>query len=166
MCRSNSLDQKMERGTYVLIIHVPRERELKIGRLGSKRVPEGYYLYTGSAMGRGAQSLTGRISRHLSRDKRKRWHIDFLLGEEDVRVIDVLAIQSTTDGECKVNRYLKKRLEAEIKIFGFGSSDCRRGCGSHLLYLGEEEEKVEHAVKAVRELGGRRIEVKPYKKEI
>ena len=60
----------MSKGTYSLLICLPEEKEIVVG--GRKAsFPAGYYVYVGSAMG----GLDQRIRRHLSREKRKRWHI-------------------------------------------------------------------------------------------
>ncbi len=112
--------------TYQLHIIVARPRILRIGRLGTFRFPAGRYLYTGSAR----RSLLARVRRHLSQDKKRRWHIDYLLSAHAVKVIDVIL---TSDGECPFNR----RAVGEIIVPGFGASDCRARCGSHLTFLGE-----------------------------
>ncbi len=124
-----------EKGIYTLLIHVPTEREVEIGSLGVKRLKDGYYLYTGSALGKGALSLRGRIRRHMGERKRLRWHIDYLLSEGDVKVIGVIAAETDERLECKINQALKAGMKTAIPIPGFGSSDCRAGCESHLLYL-------------------------------
>ena len=124
---------------YVLVIFVPSERRIEVGRLGILGFQSGYYAYTGSAIGRGALSLGGRISRHLRKEKKKRWHIDFLLANEDVKVVSALIAPTNEKVECKINKYLQREVRAKIAIPNFGSSDCRDGCGSHLLYLGSDE---------------------------
>jgi len=127
---------KGTRGVYTLIIFVPSVMTLKIGGLGERKIERGYYAYTGSAMGNGSSSLAGRISRHLKKNKRERWHIDYLLNSEDVKIKAVLVMVTERRMECEINQHLMSRLEAGIPILNFGSSDCRMGCRSHLLYLG------------------------------
>ena len=107
--------------TYQLHIAIARPRILTIGRLGTFRFPAGRYVYTGSAR----RNLVARVRRHLSRDKKLRWHIDYLLAARGVRVVDVTL---SSDGECAQNR----RVVGEIIVPGFGASDCRAHCGSHL----------------------------------
>jgi len=109
-----------KKGVYTLVILLAAHKDISIGRLGTHQLPEGCYLYTGSALGKGALSLEGRISRHLRTTKKKKWHIDYLLADDETEVRAVIAAGM---------------LKAKIVMRGFGSSDCRKGCGSHLLYL-------------------------------
>lgn len=140
-----------EKGVYVLLIFVPFERSIDVGGLGVRRFQNGYYAYTGSALGRGALSLKGRIRRHLRKEKRKRWHVDFLLADEDIMVVSVLIIPTEKSMECEVNKYLCDVMNAKVVVPNFGSSDCRQGCGSHLLYLGGDEEILDRTVGLLRE---------------
>jgi Uri superfamily endonuclease len=125
-------------GIYTLIIFLSREICLNVGKLGQHRFPKGYYTYTGSALGKGASSLKRRISRHLQKKKRNFWHIDFLLANENATVTAVAAAQTNEKLECNLNSYIKMEGEAKILVKGFGASDCKENCESHLLYLGEE----------------------------
>jgi len=97
---------------------------LEIGKLGWFEIPAGLYVYTGSAK----RNPEARIARHLSREKRLRWHIDYLLAAPDCRVVEVLR---HAEAECEVNR----RTAGRILVPRFGASDCRAGCGSHLKRL-------------------------------
>jgi len=126
-------------GIYVLLLLVSREVTLTIGKLGKQRFPRGHYFYTGSALGKGATSLKHRISRHLRKEKRKFWHIDYLLADENVSVEAVIAAETNENMECKTNQHLKTIMGAEVPVKGFGASDCRKNCGSHLLYFPEIE---------------------------
>ena len=131
-------------GTYTLAILVPAETRIDVGALGTRNFSRGYYAYTGTAFGKNAQSLAGRILRHLRRDKKKkRWHIDYLLAANNVEVISVVVAYTKEKMECEINQHLKDRLQATIPVRGFGSSDCRKKCGSHLLYLGLGENVAE-----------------------
>lgn len=81
-------------------------------------------MYTGSAR----RHLQARIARHLRRDKPLRWHIDYLLTAPEVRV---MAVMQSAEAECALNQ----RQVGEIVVPGFGATDCRAGCGSHLKRL-------------------------------
>ena len=129
------------KGVYTLLIFVPEEICLNVGSLGMQRFPKGYYAYTGSALGRGASSLNIRVQRHSRKAKTKFWHIDYLLAHEDVLITSVLTAQTDENMECETNSRIKHGLDAEILIEGFGSSDCRQNCRSHLLFLGEKNVK-------------------------
>lgn len=110
--------------TYQLLIEVKAMVQISVGRLGLCRFPAGRYIYTGSAK----RNLEARIARHLSREKRLHWHIDYLLLHPAVIVADVRRFY---DGECELNRH----TPGDIPVAGFGASDCRAGCGSHLKFL-------------------------------
>jgi Uri superfamily endonuclease len=125
------------KGIYTLILFLSKEVSLKVGKLGKKSFLEGYYTYTGSALGKGATSLRPRIARHLRKTKRLFWHIDYLLANENVSVKAVVASETNKDLECTLNNNIKKMRGAKIQVKGFGASDCRKNCGSHLLYFPE-----------------------------
>lgn len=111
--------------TYQLIISIARRTRIAVGRLGVVELPAGRYVYTGSAK----RGLAARVARHLSRNKRLRWHIDYLLAARGVRVE---AVRYSRRAECDANR-----LAGGVDLVaGFGSSDCHAGCGSHLKHLG------------------------------
>ncbi len=133
-----SLKTLPTRGIYTLIMFLPNETCLNVGKLGFCRFLGGYYAYTGSAMGTGASSLNGRISRHSRKNKRKFWHIDFLLADENTTLTGVVAAQTSMKLECEMNRYIKETGKAKIPVLGFGASDCRKNCGSHLLHFEED----------------------------
>jgi len=126
------------KGIYTLIIFLSREICVNVGKLGQQKFPKGYYTYTGSALGKGSSSLRHRISRHLQKEKRNFWHIDFLLANENATVKAVVAAETNEKLECNLNRYIKGKGGAKILVKRFGASDCRENCESHLLYFGEE----------------------------
>jgi len=79
----------MEKGTYALVMSLKGEVAIVVGRLVMKgktfagseiTFPPGYYVYFGSAHG----GLSARVSRHLKREKRLHWHIDYLTRFADV----------------------------------------------------------------------------------
>ncbi|MDH5449293.1 MAG: GIY-YIG nuclease family protein [Candidatus Bathyarchaeota archaeon] len=125
-------------GVYTLILFLLRETSLKIGALGTRRFPKGYYTYTGSALGLGSSSLKHRVLRHLKKKKRRFWHIDYLLGHKNVYLTGLVAAATDTRAECKINRYIKIKENGKIPVSHFGASDCKKNCGSHLLYFGQE----------------------------
>jgi len=116
-------------GLYALIIEVPSTIGAKIGSLGVKRFTAGCYVYLGSAKGPGG--LAARISRHVSREKKLRWHIDYLL-TSGASVHAVVYAEEHVRPECILTPLLEE-LGFTHPVEGFGSSDCRRGCRSHLL---------------------------------
>jgi Uri superfamily endonuclease len=112
--------------TYQLEIELAAPARITIGRLGVYEFPAGRYIYTGSAK----RNQEARIARHLQRDKRLHWHIDYLLAVPSTRVA---AVERFAELECAVNA----RTAGKVLVPCFGASDCRAGCGSHLKFLGE-----------------------------
>jgi len=101
--------------------------------------------------------LEGRISRHLEKNKKKSWHIDFLLADKDVEVIFALIAPINERMECEINQYLQEKMHSKVPIPKFGSSDCKRGCKSHLFYLGRNEDVVEKVIKLYKEKVGDKL---------
>ena len=119
---------KGKSGTYILVIKVPESITISVGKLSKTPLTfsKGYYLYCGSALGK--NGLYNRVKRHLSQEKKKRWHIDYLL--EQGKVTDVIFDTEPVRKECL---YALNYLESGLSpITGFGSSDCN--CISHLFF--------------------------------
>lgn len=141
------------KGIYTLIVFLSNDTQLKVGKLGIQTFPAGYYTYTGSALGKGASSLKQRVTRHLKKQKRKFWHIDFLLAHENATIITIIAVQTSRKLECKMNQYIRERLKTKIPVVGFGASDCKENCKSHLLFfydIAKEKVLVKKIVKCTR----------------
>jgi len=112
-----------DRGCYLLLLKLARDRRVRIGRLGRFTFRKGTYVYVGSAQ----RGLEARLARHLRRRKRFHWHIDYLRAACG-RVVG-LPIRSFQRQECDVARAMAALLEPGPA--GFGSSDCR--CPTHLF---------------------------------
>jgi Uri superfamily endonuclease len=132
-----SISELSTTGVYTLLIHASKEATLTVGKLGTQIFSEGYYTYTGSALGKGATGLKHRIARHLKKNKQKFWHIDYLLANQNVSIEAAVAAETAKKMECTINGYLKNLKGAKVPIYGFGASDCRKNCKSHLLYFPE-----------------------------
>lgn len=111
-------------GIYLLLVKVNKNVTIDVGALGRTNFEKGFYAYVGSAQ----KGLTNRIRRHIKRRKRKFWHIDYLLDNENVEVARVFYKKSERAWECKLASAL---CEIGFPVAGFGSSDC--GCKSHLF---------------------------------
>lgn len=107
-----------------MLIEVARPVRVTIGRFGSIRFAAGRYIYTGSAR----RNFEARVARHLRQEKTLRWHIDYLLAAPGVRVAGV---RRYVEDECTINR----TTPGSVPLPGFGASDCRAGCGSHLKLI-------------------------------
>jgi len=115
-----------EYGTYVLVLQLTRYRIVRVGSLGRIRLARGYYAYVGSAR----RHMRSRVARHFAREKKKRWHIDWLTTQSGVVPIAV-ASTMLTGLECRIAAALSSR--ADLRVSGFGCSDCK--CESHLFYF-------------------------------
>lgn len=116
------------RGTYVLCISLGSDKELSVGALGELLFEAGTYCYIGSAMG----GLDQRVSRHISREKKVRWHIDRLTLAADL----VTAYESYPDyiPECELASLARSSGMVPCAR-GFGCSDC--SCDTHLFMVTE-----------------------------
>ncbi len=110
--------------SYSLFILVEKSQIITVGRLGRFEFIPGNYIYSGSAR----RNLLARVNRHLKKQKKLRWHIDYLLSAPTVDIVKVVV---STISECD----LVAAGGGSIIVPGFGASDCRSGCGSHLRIL-------------------------------
>lgn len=118
----------MNSGSYHILLKIKREKELEIGYLGRQKFQKGYYFYTGSAK----KNLIQRIERHIRKEKKLRWHIDYLLNSDDVEIIDIFLFYSHLSEECDRNREVFELQGSSQPCKHFGSSDCSK-CSSHLV---------------------------------
>jgi Uri superfamily endonuclease len=89
----------------------------------------GYYFYFGSAKGSGG--LQARLLRHISMEKKKFWHIDYLRPYMDF-VAAVFTMQ--TNQECVWCQKIQENDAFNVPVQRFGASDCYSSCKAHLLY--------------------------------
>ncbi len=112
----------------------------RIGSLGVIGFRKGLYLYVGSAK-RGYS----RVRRHLSKEKKLRWHIDYLTIRSDVEVEKVYLVEVEEDvGENNIVSLLIKE-GAPVTIKGFGSSDDKFS-QTHLLGPFKSEEEINRII--------------------
>jgi Uri superfamily endonuclease len=116
-------------GTYALHLRLSEGQLIQIGRLGVFSFPAVDYAYLGSAFGPGG--IRARLGRHLYGSGKLHWHIDYLRSAAQIQGF----WYSTTSHnlECQLSRDLALLPEAFIPVPGFGASDCRTGCKSHLI---------------------------------
>lgn len=117
------------KGTYVLLLELPRSTKVQVGSLGELDFQRGAYSYVGSAL----NGLEGRVKRHLREDKKFHWHIDYFL--ESAKVTDVIFAECKQRRECDIAKNLANKFSM---IKDFGSSDC--DCESHLFYSSDINE--------------------------
>ena len=117
-----------DRGSYLLILNLKRNRKIDVGKLGKVHFRKGFYVYVGSAMA----NLSQRMARHRRVRKHHHWHIDELRAVAEFH--SVLAIRSSDRLECEL-------ADAVSGIAGwsvprFGSTDC--SCKTHLFGMASD----------------------------
>ena len=121
-------------GCYSLIINLKRNKTIRVGKLGEAVFPAGTYVYTGRAM----KGLRTRLKRHCVKIKKIHWHIDHLLALPDARIKRMILYPAAPGQECRQNKRIAARPGAAVILKNFGASDCKSGCGSHLLYFAKD----------------------------
>ncbi len=116
-------------GQYVLLLLLPIDQQLTIGKLGEFIFPAGWYTYVGSAFGAGG--LMGRLKHHLKPVQKPHWHIDYFRQAAEVKEIWL-----SPDTEKREQAWVDLMLAipgAIVPVDGFGASDSSRD--SHLIYF-------------------------------
>lgn len=79
-------------------------------------------------------NLEKRILRHLKREKKRHWHLDFITTSELFEPLEVWIFRGKRF-ECELAETLSKN--GNEPVLGFGSTDC--SCKSHLFRLNSLE---------------------------
>jgi Uri superfamily endonuclease len=139
------------KGTYILVISVVDDLNVKIGCLGRYELKKGIYVYVGSARGPGG--LKARIYRHLKLNKKVRWHIDYLTVNPKVKIKAVFYLKSKALLEAAIAKKLFNNDLFEGVIKGFGCTD-KRNSYTHLYKLksiGSIEELIRKLMRIARD---------------
>ena len=123
-----------------MVIKISEDLKIRVGRLGEVSFKEGDYIYIGSAKG----CLEARLRRHLRKDKKIYWHIDYLLKNKKTKILQIWIIDKKM--ECQTAEVFCQDTTTEIIKKGFGSSDCK--CVSHLFYI-KNKERTEKILKEI-----------------
>ena len=115
-------------GSYALILQAEKLLHIQVGKLGNMKLAPGFYLYFGSARGPGG--VKARVNRHLRKQKKLHWHIDYLTTR--IPVLDVWYSYAPFRDECSWAEMGIRWTNEQLPCSGFGSSDCR--CDAHLVY--------------------------------
>ena len=129
---SNRKQSKKKIGVYCLILYLPKNKTMQIGKLGKIEFKKGYYCYVGSAF----NNLDKRINRHRkttrNSSKKLKWHIDYL--REHCRIINVFYVvvdKKQNNLEDVLSNKIKEISNTSIDKFGASDSKCK----SHLHYF-------------------------------
>ncbi len=129
---------------YLLLIFLNKSREINVGSLGEIYFKKGYYVYVGSAPN------WARIRRHLRKEKKIFWHIDYFLKYAEIK--EVFFINKNKEWEDKVAFYLKNFF---VDVPRFGASDSKT---SHLFFV---DKNLFYSV--IRKLNFMKIDLNIYK---
>jgi len=107
-------------GTYVLILKVSDNILLR-----QWKIKKGFFAYVGSAK----NGLSKRLSRHLKKEKKLFWHIDYLLDEKEVEIYKIYV--SKRQIEKVVAKFFERLYNP---ILGFGNGD-NKSVKGHLFKI-------------------------------
>jgi len=107
-------------GTYVLILKVSDNILLR-----HWKIKKGFFAYVGSAK----NGLSKRLSRHLKKEKKLFWHIDYLLDEKEVEIYKIYV--SKRQIEKVVAKFFERLYNP---ILGFGNGD-NKSVKGHLFKI-------------------------------
>lgn len=130
------------KGGYVLVMELEKGQEISVGSLGRSYFPAGFYAYCGSALA----GFKARLNRHLTKNKKSKWHIDYLVHEAEIR--ETILCQTEKRLECLLSQALGGEL---TYIPDFGCSDCH--CKSHLFFSTDKDSLVETIIASITKLG-------------
>ncbi|WP_236725602.1 GIY-YIG nuclease family protein [Candidatus Reidiella endopervernicosa] len=124
-------------GAYRLTLQLDQAATITVGRLGSFAFKAGQYAYIGSAK----RALSKRVARHQRLAAKKsgklHWHIDYLMSHPDCHMIKQELFEAGK--ECEISAAMARRRGVTIPVEGFGATDCRAGCKTHLYKLPERK---------------------------
>lgn len=110
--------------TYRLFIHLPVDQTITVGKLGTFLFKKGVYIYVGSAK----KNIVHRMKRHLTKEKKNRWHIDYVREHGDLFYYETFENKE----ECALANETIHTFNGQCPYQKLGSSDCH--CYSHLIY--------------------------------
>jgi Uri superfamily endonuclease len=139
------------KGVYALVIKILDDMKIDIGVKKDLQFHKGYYIYVGSAQGKGSTSLENRLKRHFSKTKKMHWHIDYLLNSH-VNLEGAIYAFTENNLECTLAQELNRTIDFQWELKGFGASDCKLNCDSHLLRMMTQNDLYEVIDKTFQEI--------------
>ena len=118
-----------QKGNYILVLKINKNVLVALPRFGKIELSAGIYFYCGSAHGNGG--IRSRVKRHLKNNATKVWHIDHI--KSYMQVSEIWFQIDAANRECQFSQFLVNQKFSQIPIIGFGASDCKSRCGSHLI---------------------------------
>ncbi len=121
-------------GAYVLLLGLRKKRTVARPIRNARILGPGWYLYAGSARGRGG--IAARLAHHFRGRKGGHWHIDQLTPHAAARA----AFAVPGGDECDLICTLLASFAFDVAVTRFGASDCPV-CPSHLLIWRAPEDR-------------------------
>ncbi|MCK9224893.1 MAG: GIY-YIG nuclease family protein [Candidatus Muirbacterium halophilum] len=115
---------------YIILLENKKNVSKNIGKKGIFLFSPGYYIYIGSAK----KNPMARIERHLKKEKKLFWHIDYITSFMEIR--KVLLFRFVEFTECELAQNIFNEFKVEFPGKGLGSSDCK--CYSHFAKINEK----------------------------
>jgi len=116
----------MDRGSYLLVLYNNKPFAKEIGSLGEREFKKGYYVYAGSAL----RGMKSRIRRHLGKNKKRHWHLDYI-SPGCMKIVKIYRVRRKERIEVLLTRGLMDICDDYIP--GFGASDT--SMDSHFFYF-------------------------------
>jgi len=88
--------------------------------------------------------LENRIARHFRSEKTIHWHIDHLL-KSDTKIRSSIWSESSEPVECDIAKSIEQMDDIYLGPKGFGASDCKNKCFTH-LYQSKIESGLEEKI--------------------
>ncbi|MCJ7698305.1 MAG: GIY-YIG nuclease family protein [Thermoplasmata archaeon] len=92
------------KGTYLLLMTLPKDTSVMVGKQGLLHFKKGCYAYVGSAL----SGLDQRIQRHLRTDKKIHWNIDYLLPFTEI--VEIFFKENNRREECRLAQLLERNF--------------------------------------------------------
>jgi len=120
----------IEKGIYILEIYLKFPVKIDHEKFSKFKLKKGYYYYVGSAQ----KKLSSRLFRHLKKEKKIYWHIDYLTVNiaASIKKIYILP-EANKNNECNMVALIIANKLGVNSLPGFGNSDCNK-CKTHLIY--------------------------------
>lgn len=115
------------KGTYILILYLPKDENLNIGKIGCFSFESGFYAYIGSAFGPGG--IGARLKHHLSPSRNPNWHIDYFKAVAEIR--EIWFIEGERYFEHLLANILQNMKGVSVPVRNFGATDC--SCKAHFF---------------------------------
>ncbi|MCD6428991.1 MAG: GIY-YIG nuclease family protein [Desulfurococcales archaeon] len=121
------MDRKVRASvSYVLVISILKGISANIKSLGTVTFKPGTYIYIGSA---NVKNPLARVLRHFKKNKKIKWHIDYLTAAPETRIMTAIVCYGLT--EEAIYDIVSRLVFVSAAAKRFGSTDRRK----HLTHL-------------------------------